>query len=104
MSEMAAALIAAAQLESKIRDFLDARSSGERDLEVRGNGVVLQAFYGNGLTTPRKTSWAFWGFAGGTVLNAFLVLKSLGVNTHRGFWMPPSHKQCNWYIYESAQA
>lgn len=58
MSEMTAALIAAAQLEGKIRDFL----------------------------------------------NAFLVLKSLGVNTHRGFWMPPSHKQYNWYIYESEQA
>ncbi len=101
MSDMYVALLAASRLEDTIQDFLDARLSGQRDLVVAGDGVKLSAFRGDGLTAPWKTSWAYWGFAGGTVLNAFRVLKGTDVNYHRGFWMGPSGKQFNWLIQES---
>lgn len=101
MSDVYTALLAASHLGDTIQDFLDARLSGQRDLVVTGNGVKLSAFRGNGLTTPWKTNWNYWGFAGGTVLYAFRVLKGTDVNCHRGFWMGPSGKQFNWLIQES---
>lgn len=101
MSDMTAALLAASRLEDTIQDFLDARFAGQRDLKVIGRGVTLSVFRGNGLVTPWNTDWAYWGFAGGTVLDAFRVLKSMDVTYHRGFWMSPGHKQFNWLIQES---
>lgn len=101
MSDKTAALMASVRLEGVIQDFLDARLSGQRDLAVRGGGVVLGVFRGDGLLRPRETTWDEWGFAGGTVLSAFRVLQGFGVSHHRGFWMSPALKQMNWYIHES---
>lgn len=101
MSDKAAALMASARLEGVIDDFLGARLSGQRDLAVRGGGVVLGVFRGDGLVRPRETTWDEWGFAGGTVLSAFGALQAFGVSYHRGFWMSPALKQFNWYIHES---
>lgn len=100
MTGNCAAILAATRLEGVVQDFLGARLSGQRDLLVGGEGVTLSVFRGNCLVTPWKTCWSYWGFAGGTVLNAFRVLKALGVNTHRGFWMSPAHSQFNWHIQE----
>jgi hypothetical protein len=101
MSDMTAALLAASRLEDMVQDFLDARLAGQRDLKVIGSGVTLSVFRGDGLVTPWKTDWAYWGFAGGTVLAAFRVLEGMDVTYHRGFWMSPGHKQFNWLIQES---
>lgn len=101
MSDMTAYLMAAAQLEGKIQDFLDPRLSGERDLVIRGDGVALIVFRGNVVRDPRETEWDKWGFAGETVIHAFRVLRSTGANNHRGFWTAPSLRQFNWRIYES---
>lgn len=101
MSDKTAALMASVRLEGVIQDFLDARLSGQRDLAVRGGGVVLGVFRGNGLVRPRETTWDEWGFAGGIVLSAFRALQALDVGHHRGFWMSPALKQFNWYIHES---
>lgn len=101
MSDKTAALMASVRLEGVIQDFLDARLSGQRDLAVRGGGVVLGVFRGNGLVRARETTWDEWGFAGGTVLSAFRTLQALDVGYHRGFWMSPALKQFNWYIHES---
>lgn len=98
---MTAALLAASRLEDVVQDFLDARLAGQRDLKVIGSGVMLSVFRGDGLVTPWKTDWAYWGFAGGTVLAAFRVLNRMDVTYHRGFWMSPGHKQFNWCIHES---
>lgn len=101
MSDKTAALMASARLEGVIQDFLDARVSGQRDLAVRGGGVALCVFRGDGLVRPRETTWDEWGFAGGTVLSAFRALQALDVSYHRGFWMSPALMQFNWYIQES---
>lgn len=101
MSDKTAALMASARLEGVIQDFLDARLSGQRDHAIRGGGVVLSVFQGNGLLRPRETAWDEWGFAGETVLSAFRVLQALDVSYLRGFWMSPALKQFNWYIHES---
>ena len=101
MSDKCAALLAAARLEGVIQDFLDARLSGQRDFAIRGSGVLLGVFRGDGLVRPRETTWDEWGFAGGTVLSAFRALQALDVSHHRGFWMSPALKQFNWYIHES---
>lgn len=95
MSDMYVALLAASRLEDVVQDFLGARLSGQRDLVVAGDGIKLSAFRGNGLTTPRKTTWEFWGFAGRTVLAAFSVLQGMGVSYHKGFWSGPSGNQFN---------
>lgn len=102
MSDKTAALMASARLEGVIQSFLDARVSGQRDLAIRGGGVVLGVFRGNGLLRPRETKWDEWGFAGGTVLSAFRALQVFDVSYHRGFWMSPALKQFNWYIHESS--
>ncbi len=101
MSDKTAALMASVRLEGVIQDFLEARLSGQRDLAIRGGGVVLGVFRGDGLVSPRETTWDDWGFAGGTVLSAFRTLQALDVSHHRGFWMSPALKQFNWYIHES---
>lgn len=101
MTGNCAAILAATRLESVVQDFLDARLSGQRDLLVGGEGVTLSVFRGNAPANPWRTSWGYWGFAGGTLLNAFRVLQALDVSTHRGFWMPASGKQFNWHIQES---
>ena len=101
---MTAALLAASRLEDVVQDFLAARLAGQRDLKVIGRGVTLSVFRGDRLVTPWNTDWAYWGFAGGTVLAAFRVLNGMDVTCHRGFWMSPGHKQFNWLIQESNNA
>lgn len=97
-------LLACAQLESIVHDFLDHRMSGERDLIVRGRGVTLEVFRGDMPVGPRMKTWADWGFAGETVLAAYRDLRVSGVKDRAGFWTAPSLKPFNWHIHESTRA